>query len=229
MCRKPGKVPGIRAKSRLAQAYARHLCMTRADCRSVSIHVQHHLIPEMEEVHNASRFAARRGYDLFAESLFTTPEWIGDYPCARLLAEAMAYLRHVSRAAHAGWNVFFFSPADPTTLGLMRIAVGLLAFWSLLVFGLDLHDYFGSTGWAAAAIQSGQRRLIWSFWFLVPDGWLRLSGASAWRSWRSTRWDCSAASRRSWLGDRGLDCSARADRALWLRPGHFDAARFTWL
>ena len=93
----------------------------------------------------------------------------------RLLAEAMAYLRHVSRAAHAGWNVFFFSPADPTTLGLMRIAVGLLAFWSLLVFGLDLHDYFGSTGWAAAAIQSGQRRLIWSFWFLVPDGWLRLS------------------------------------------------------
>ena len=56
----------------------------------------------------------------------------------------------------------------------MRIAVGLLAFWSLLVFGLDLHDYFGSTGWALpTAIQSADRPLTWSFWFLVPDGWLR--------------------------------------------------------
>ena len=72
---------GDSTKSRLAQAYARHLCMTRADCRSVSIHVQLHLIPEMEEVHNASRLRGSAGYDLFAESLFTTPEWIGDYPC----------------------------------------------------------------------------------------------------------------------------------------------------
>ena len=56
----------------------------------------------------------------------------------------------------------------------MRIAVGLLAFWSLFVFGLDLHDYFGSTGWALpTAIPTANRALAWSFWFLVPDGWLR--------------------------------------------------------
>ena len=59
---------------------------------------------------------------------------------------------------------------------------GLLAFWSLLVFGLDLHDYFGSDGWAEpSAIRASQRSLAWSFWFLVPDGglrlaWLRLPG-----------------------------------------------------
>ncbi len=92
----------------------------------------------------------------------------------RLLNEARRYLGDLGRATLLGWNTFFFSSADPTSLGLVRIAVGLLAFWSLLVFGLDLHDYFGSTGWAdPGAIRAIERPLAWSFWFLVPDGWLR--------------------------------------------------------
>ena len=66
----------------------------------------------------------------------------------RLVIEAIAYLRDLGHATLRGWVSFFFSPADPTALGLIRVAVGLLAFWSLLVFGLDLQDYFGSTGWA---------------------------------------------------------------------------------
>jgi hypothetical protein len=69
---------GDASKSRLARAYARHLCLTRALCRSVSIHVQLHLIPDMEEAREAS---GAQGLDLYAESLFTTPEWIGDFPC----------------------------------------------------------------------------------------------------------------------------------------------------
>jgi hypothetical protein len=75
------QVAGDSSKSRLARAYARHLCLTRGDCRSVSIRVQLHLIPEMEDVNEVSTTHGARGYDLFAESLFTTPEWIGDYPC----------------------------------------------------------------------------------------------------------------------------------------------------
>jgi predicted DCC family thiol-disulfide oxidoreductase YuxK len=93
----------------------------------------------------------------------------------RLLNEAGAYLGDLCRTTFRAWNTFFFSAADPTSVGLIRIAVGLLAFWSLLIFGLDLHDYFGSTGWAdPAAIRASARPLTWSFWFLVPDGWLRL-------------------------------------------------------
>jgi predicted DCC family thiol-disulfide oxidoreductase YuxK len=92
----------------------------------------------------------------------------------RLLNESAHYLGDLWTSVLRGWNSFFFSPADPTSLGLIRIAVGLLALWSLLVFGLDLHDYFGSAGWAdPAAIRSLQRPLAWSFWFLVPDVWLR--------------------------------------------------------
>jgi predicted DCC family thiol-disulfide oxidoreductase YuxK len=92
----------------------------------------------------------------------------------RLLDDSLAYMGDLWRSTLRGWNTFFFAPADPTSLGLIRIAVGVLALWSLLVFGLDLDDYLGSTGWAdPVAIQAHQRALSWSFWFLVSDVWLR--------------------------------------------------------
>jgi predicted DCC family thiol-disulfide oxidoreductase YuxK len=92
----------------------------------------------------------------------------------RFLKDLTSYLAGLTSAAVKGWNDFFFSPQDPTPVGLMRIAAGLLAFWSLFVFGLDLNDYFGSTGWAEpGVIRAFGRPLTWSFWFLVPDGWLR--------------------------------------------------------
>jgi hypothetical protein len=72
---------GDASMSRLARAYARHLCLTRPDCRSVTLHLQLHLIPEIEQVRDATRSPGAARFDLFAESLFTTPEWIGDYPC----------------------------------------------------------------------------------------------------------------------------------------------------
>ena len=60
---------------------------------------------------------------------------------------------------------------------MIRIAVGLLAFWSLVVYGLDLRDYFGSDGWAdpeaVQFVHGRQAPYAWSFWFLVPDGLLR--------------------------------------------------------
>ena len=65
----------------LARAYARHLCATRPGCRSVTLRLQYHLIPELEQVREAIRSPFAPRFDLFAESLFTTPEWIGDYPC----------------------------------------------------------------------------------------------------------------------------------------------------
>ncbi len=76
-----------------------------------------------------------------------------------------------------GWNSFFFTPADPTTLGLIRVVVGLLTLWSLIVLGIDLYDYFGSDGWADPNViwqaQLQRQPFAWSFWFLVPDHLLR--------------------------------------------------------
>jgi predicted DCC family thiol-disulfide oxidoreductase YuxK len=91
----------------------------------------------------------------------------------QLLNDVAGYLAALTTAARRGWNAFFFSAADPTPVGLIRVVAGLLAFWSLVVFGQDLQDYFGSTGWAQPeAIRSLARPLAWSFWFLVPDGLL---------------------------------------------------------
>jgi hypothetical protein len=72
---------GDSGRSRLARAYARHLCRTRPGCRSVTLHVQQHLIPDPDRVREATARLAAPRFDLFAAELFTTPEWIGDFPC----------------------------------------------------------------------------------------------------------------------------------------------------
>jgi hypothetical protein len=75
---------GSRDRSRLARAYARHLCATRPGCESVTLHLRFHLIPEIDLVREAIERPGAGPYDLFADSLFSTPEWIGEYPCAGL-------------------------------------------------------------------------------------------------------------------------------------------------
>jgi predicted DCC family thiol-disulfide oxidoreductase YuxK len=91
--------------------------------------------------------------------------------------DLLAYVTDLVSAARRGWNAFFFTPADPTAVGLIRVVVGLLTFWSLLVLGLDLPDYLGSQGWADPAViwQSQRQRqpYAWSLWYLVPDPLLR--------------------------------------------------------
>ena len=95
----------------------------------------------------------------------------------RLLSDLANYLGRLVTATRRGWNAFFFTPANPTALGLIRVVVGLLALWSLIVLGLDLHDYFGSDGWADPTViwqtQRQRQPFAWSFWFLVPDRLLR--------------------------------------------------------
>ena len=69
------------SQSRLARAYARHLCRSRTGCRSVTLHLQQHLIPDLQQVRETISEPGATRFDLFAERMFTTPEWIGDYPC----------------------------------------------------------------------------------------------------------------------------------------------------
>lgn len=70
----------------------------------------------------------------------------------------------------AGWNRFFFAPADPRPLAAVRIAVGLLMVWSWTWLAFDLHDFLGSRGWASAEVAQAQLRPgAWSLWFAVPD------------------------------------------------------------
>lgn len=95
----------------------------------------------------------------------------------RLVIDSLGYLQSLARALGQGWSRFFFTPADPTPLGVIRVIIGALAFWNLLVYGLDLQAFLGSNGWAdarlAREIVHNQNPMIWSFWFSVPDPLLR--------------------------------------------------------
>ena len=46
----------------------------------------------------------------------------------RLLSGTWGYLVELTSAARRGWDAFFFTPTDPTALGLIRVVVGVLAF-----------------------------------------------------------------------------------------------------
>jgi hypothetical protein len=48
------------------------------------------------------------------------------------------------------WNVFWFAPADPTPLGLLRICCGVVVLCVHLLYTPDLFDYFGKDAWLDA-------------------------------------------------------------------------------
>lgn len=95
----------------------------------------------------------------------------------RILTDPLDYLVRLGRAVAAGWDRFFFTPADPTPLGVIRAITGALIFWNLCVYGMDLERFFGPDGWVPLAALESLRPPgmdgIWSFWFHVPDAWLR--------------------------------------------------------
>ena len=72
---------GEAGRSLVARSYAHHLCMSRPGCQGVTIFLQHHLIPEMDHVREETDASGTNRFDLFSDSLFSTPERIGDYPC----------------------------------------------------------------------------------------------------------------------------------------------------
>lgn len=84
------------------------------------------------------------------------------------------YCVKVVRTVSDDWNAFWYTPADPTLLGLLRICTGLMLVYTHAVWGLALNDFFGPTSWLSPAlvrtIQAGQYNF--SFWFWVPAGWM---------------------------------------------------------
>ena len=58
-----------------------------------------------------------------------------------------AYFRELTTAAWRGWNRFWFTPADPATLGLIRICAGAMLFYTHLVWSFDLAAFFGPNSW----------------------------------------------------------------------------------
>jgi hypothetical protein len=47
----------------------------------------------------------------------------------------------------AGWNRFWFTPSDPTVLGLMRICCGAVTTYTVFAYSFTLQDYMGEHAW----------------------------------------------------------------------------------
>lgn len=45
------------------------------------------------------------------------------------------------------WNAFWFTPADPLPLAVIRIATGAILTWACVVWLLDADAFFGARGW----------------------------------------------------------------------------------
>jgi hypothetical protein len=88
----------------------------------------------------------------------------------RLLNPALHYVFDTARATAAAWNDFWFRPADPTSLGLIRILTGLMLLYTHAVWGLVLERFFGPKSWLSPdlvrSLQGSQ--YAYSFWWLVP-------------------------------------------------------------
>lgn len=50
------------------------------------------------------------------------------------------------------WNAFWFTPRDPTLLGVMRICGGAIFLYSLIIYSFSLNDYLGPHAWFDRAL-----------------------------------------------------------------------------
>lgn len=66
------------------------------------------------------------------------------------------------------WNGFWFTPADPATLGAIRIAAGAMLFYTHLVWSLDLSAFFGPDAWLSSAAGEQLRAGGYSWSLLGP-------------------------------------------------------------
>ncbi|MBI2825721.1 MAG: HTTM domain-containing protein [Planctomycetia bacterium] len=82
---------------------------------------------------------------------------------------ASDYFRDLGRWLVEGWNRFWFTPADPATLSLIRILAGAMLLYTHLVWSLGLNDFFLPTGWISpeAASYSQPDRFAWSYFWLI--------------------------------------------------------------
>jgi hypothetical protein len=75
-------------------------------------------------------------------------------------------------AAYQPWRRFWFEPADPTPLCVMRILFGGMLLYTHIVWGLNLEGFFGANGWQGTTLvrtlQADQ--FAWSFWWWIPGG-----------------------------------------------------------
>lgn len=76
---------------------------------------------------------------------------------------ARAYYRDLIETTTANWNCFWFTPADPATLALMRILAGAMLCYTQAVWMLDLQAFFGADSWLNRDVVGVMQRGGWQW------------------------------------------------------------------
>lgn len=91
-----------------------------------------------------------------------------------LIQPIIRYFSHFTRTLARNWDAFWFSPADPTLLGLIRVMTGLMLLYTHAIWGAALTEFFGPHAWLSprlvGALQADQPTM--SFWWLVGPRWI---------------------------------------------------------
>ena len=92
----------------------------------------------------------------------------------RLLTSAWNGIRRHTAEIERQWDSFWFVPADPTLLGLIRVCTGLMLVYTHLVWGLQLEAFFGPDAWLTPELVETMQRdqIAWSFCWYVPHDML---------------------------------------------------------
>src|SRR5437868_12525759 len=69
----------------------------------------------------------------------------------------------------AAWDRFWFTPADPKLLGMIRISCGLIVLYVHLVYSFNLQAIFGANGWVD--VQSANAMRLEAVHMAPPAAW----------------------------------------------------------
>jgi hypothetical protein len=88
----------------------------------------------------------------------------------RLIDPITRYVQEVVQSVSTQWDRFWFTPADPTLLAVLRILTGLMLLYTHAVWGLALDDFFGPKSWLSPALVRAlqSQQYTYSFWWIVP-------------------------------------------------------------
>ncbi|WP_152053159.1 HTTM domain-containing protein [Tautonia marina] len=92
----------------------------------------------------------------------------------RAVSLAVEAVRDRLRAISEGWNRFWFAPADPTLLGVLRVLAGLMLLYTHAVWGLALNDFFGPDAWLSVELVRTlqEYQFAYSFWWWIEPEWM---------------------------------------------------------
>ena len=98
----------------------------------------------------------------------------------RVLRPIANYVMGFAHRVADGWNSFWYTPVDPTLLGLIRILTGLMLLYTHAVWGMALNDFFGADAWISRELvdvvltnqEAYPNHFAYSVWWLIPPRWI---------------------------------------------------------